>query len=152
MSNNKNNIEISPKYGLNPTIPICFWCGKDENELAVLGRIRKKDPRTGRPIPGSDEEAPHHMCINYDPCNECKASMSQGISIIGVKPSDGQHVEIQKGLYPTGTIVALKPEAFERIFKDNIDPDIYDEIMKHKAMFMDDDELKNMMKSPEDNA
>ena len=32
------NIKISPKHGLNPLIPKCFFCGKEKNEIAILGR------------------------------------------------------------------------------------------------------------------
>lgn len=38
-------IKISPKYGLNPTIPVCFWCGKQKNEIALMGRMSKKHER-----------------------------------------------------------------------------------------------------------
>ena len=32
-------IKLSPKHGLNPTIPVCFWCGEERNEVALLGHI-----------------------------------------------------------------------------------------------------------------
>ena len=28
-------IKLSPKHGLNPTIPVCFWCGEERNEVAL---------------------------------------------------------------------------------------------------------------------
>ena len=34
-----NAIKVSPKYGLNPTIPVCFWCGKERGEIALMGRM-----------------------------------------------------------------------------------------------------------------
>ena len=34
-----NSIKISQKHGVNPTIPICFWCGKEKNEIALLGKL-----------------------------------------------------------------------------------------------------------------
>lgn len=42
MSRN-GSIELSPKYGVNPTIPVCFWCGKEKNEIALMGRVRKRE-------------------------------------------------------------------------------------------------------------
>ena len=33
-------IEISPKHGVNPTIPICFWFGEEKGEIVLLGRVR----------------------------------------------------------------------------------------------------------------
>ena len=50
----KGTIELSPKHGVNATIPVCFWCGKEKNEIAILGRVRKRDPRTGKAVKGSD--------------------------------------------------------------------------------------------------
>ena len=47
-------IKVSPKHGLNPTIPICFWCGKERGEVALLGRL-----------PG-DAEAPKNVVLDYD--------------------------------------------------------------------------------------
>lgn len=44
-----SGVKISPKYGVNPTIPCCFFCGKPKNEIALLGKIG------GR---GEDLEAP----------------------------------------------------------------------------------------------
>ena len=36
-----DSIKISPKHGVNPTIPRCFFCGKEKNMVALLGRIPK---------------------------------------------------------------------------------------------------------------
>ena len=44
-------IQVSPKHGLNPTIPVCFWCGKERGEVALLGRL-----------PG-DAEAPKNVVL-----------------------------------------------------------------------------------------
>lgn len=56
------SIRISEKHGANPTIPICFFCGEDKNEVALLGKL------------SGDKEAPMRMWINgdYEPCDECK--------------------------------------------------------------------------------
>lgn len=142
---NKDSIELSPKYGLNPTIPTCFWCGKDKSEVYMLGRIRRKDPQTGKSIANSDEKAPMHMCMDYEPCDNCKAIMSQGITLIGVKPTDGKHKEIQKGFYPTGVICTLKPEAFERMFKTAMDKATFNDTVKKKLAFMDSNDLKDFI-------
>ena len=70
-----DSIKLSPKYGVNPTIPVCFFCGKPKNEVALLGKMGGK---------GEDIEAPMHMVIDYEPCDECKANMDMGITIMGV--------------------------------------------------------------------
>lgn len=62
------SIELSPKYGVNPTISVYFWCGKEKNELALMGRVRKCDPHTGRAVKGSDVEMPMRMVL--DPAHQ----------------------------------------------------------------------------------
>lgn len=110
-----NNITLSPKYGVNPTIPVCFWCGESKNEIALLGHI-------GDGRKHEDFEAPRYSVINYEPCDKCRAQMAQGFTVMEAttKPNRVSSVEIQKGVYPTGRYVVLKNEAAERIFGDLI--------------------------------
>lgn len=110
-----NNITLSPKYGVNPTIPVCFWCGELKNEIALLGHI-------GDGRKHEDFEAPRYSVINYEPCDKCRAQMAQGFTVMEAttKPNRVSSVEIQKGVYPTGRYVVLKNEAAERIFGDLI--------------------------------
>lgn len=65
------SIPLSPEHGLNPTIPVCFWCGKDKNEIALLGRIGGKE----------DREAPARMVLDYEPCEDCRRGMARGFTI-----------------------------------------------------------------------
>ena len=97
-------IILHQKYGLNATIPICFFCGKPKNEIVMLGAACK-------------EEAPMNMCIDKEPCDECKKLTEQGILLIEVK--DGAD---RDNPYKTGHIVVIKDEAFTRIFDDKIPP------------------------------
>lgn len=105
-------IEISPKHGLNPTIPVCFWCGNEKNEIALLGRIREKTNRN------SDIEAPRRMVIDYEPCDECKEMWDSGVAVIEVQetPTTPNQPEIQKGVYPTGLFVVVTVEGADRVF------------------------------------
>ena len=105
-------IEISPKHGLNPTIPVCFWCGKEKNEIALLGRIREKTKRN------SDIEAPRRMVIDYEPCDECMKMWESGVAVLEVQetPIMPNQPEIQKGLYPTSRYVVMTVEGADRVF------------------------------------
>ena len=105
------NIPLSPKYGVNPTIPICFMCGKPKNEIALLGRI-------GDGRKGEDFEAPRYMLLDYNPCDECAAHMRLGVTMLEVQstPLTPKQPPIQNGLYPTGRWCVLKKEAAARIF------------------------------------
>lgn len=84
-----SGIPISEKHGVNPCIPICFWCGKEKNEIALLGKLK------------GDVEAPMHAVINYEPCDDCKAIMDQGVTF----------AESEDGKTPTGRFFILKKES-----------------------------------------
>ena len=107
-------IKLSPKHGLNPTIPVCFWCGEERNEVALLGHI-------GDGRKHEDFEAPMHMVIDYEPCEKCRANMALGVTLMEAtnKPNSVTKVEMQKGVYPTGRYVVIKRDAARKMF-DNI--------------------------------
>lgn len=112
----KGDIRLSKKYGLNPTIPLCFWCGEQKNEIALLGHI-------GNGRKGEDIEAPRSMFLDYDPCDACKKKMRLGVTVmeVSITPLFDMQAEMQKGIYPTGRWCVIKPEAADRIFGDQLD-------------------------------
>lgn len=113
-----NGICISEKHGVNPCIPICFWCGKEKpGEIALLGKL------------AGDKEAPMTAIIDYDPCDECQQNMKLGISFIEVteKPVRDNQAPIQKNpvpLYPTGRWFVLKERAVEMFSDEKVKKDI----------------------------
>ena len=106
-------IELSPEFGVNPTIPVCFFCGEEKNEVAMLGRIRSKKGAR------DDIEAPKHMILDYEPCDECKKKFAEGVLLIEVTtyPNGENQPPITEGAYPTGRHVVVKPEALKGDFK-----------------------------------
>ena len=137
-----SNIKLSPKHGVNPTIPVCFFCGKDKNEIALLGHIRQKD-ENGNTIKGSDVEAPMRMVLDYEPCDECKRNMELGITIIDVietEKSMNNKMEISKGVVPTGSWNVIKEETFTRIFAPASD-EMKNAVLKKRKMLMIHDEF-----------
>lgn len=107
-----NNIRLSEKHGVNPTIPICAFCGKEKNEIALMGHI-------GDGRKGEDFEAPRNIILDYEPCDECKEQWAQGVAIIEVSRTpmaDGQP-PISNGAYPTGRVAVVKEEALNGDFK-----------------------------------
>lgn len=106
-----NSITLSPKYGVNPTIPVCFWCGEEKNEVALMGHI-------GNGRKHEDFEAPMHMVLDFEPCEECKKRMAMGFTVMEAttSPNSVSRMEMQKGVYPTGRFVVIKTEAAKRIF------------------------------------
>ena len=107
-----NGIKLSKKYGVNPTIPICFWCGEMKNEVALLGKLK------------GDVEAPHSCILDYEPCDECKKNMSMGVTLIGTtkKPIREDLPPIRDNetetLYPTGQWLVVTKEAAKRYFSE----------------------------------
>lgn len=108
-----NSIKISPKYGLNPTIPVCFFCGEPKNEIAIMGRMK------------GDIEAPKNMVLDYEPCEHCKEQWNKGIPLIECVTSyyiddDRPHISVDPTtddlLYPTGRYCVIKIEAAKRLF------------------------------------
>ena len=107
------SIRVSQKYGLSPTIPVCFWCGSERNEIALLGKV-------GDGRKGEDYEAPKYMVLDYEPCDKCRAAMEAGFTIMEATstPNGATSVEMQKGAYPTGRFAVLTKSAAKRVFGD----------------------------------
>jgi len=93
------SIRLSKKHGVNPTIPICFFCNKPKNEIILAGYLK------------GDIEAPKNVAWDKIPCDECKSYMEQGIILISVK--DGASGD---NPYRTGGFAVIKEEAAKRIF------------------------------------
>ncbi len=108
-----SSIKLSPKYGVNPTIPVCFWCGEERGEIALLGHI-------GDGRRHEDIEAPRYAVLDYEPCDKCKCNMSHGFTLMEATqhPNRRTSVPAQSGIYPTGNYVVVKPDAIHRIFGD----------------------------------
>ena len=99
-----NGIRLSEKHGVNPAIPVCFFCGKDKNEIILAGRLR------------GDVAAPKKAVWDHVPCDECKKYMDMGIIIKSVDPKSPDH----KNPYRTGGWCVLKEEAARNIFGDSL--------------------------------
>lgn len=101
------SIKLSPKHGLNPCIPVCFFCGEDKNEIALLGKIGKED-----------REAPMKSVLDYIPCEECQKKFAEGVLIIEVTQSPEYiGLPIAENAYPTGKFVVVRPEALNGDYK-----------------------------------
>lgn len=101
-------IKLSKRYGLNPSMPICFFCGQTKNEIVLLGELPQ------------DAEAPKNILIDYEPCEECKTKLNEGITFIEISPEPlvENHLPIQENAYPTGRFATITEEAALRIFND----------------------------------
>lgn len=126
MSNGKS-IKISPKYGVNPCIPVCFFCGEEKNEVALLGRIGKGT---------EDIEAPRHALLDYEPCEECLKKMTTGIALIEVSntPNSDNQPPIIENAYPTGNWWVVD----EDFVRNNIQPvELAEQVIVHRKCLVD---------------
>lgn len=110
------SIKLSPKYGINPSLSDCFFCGKTKH-LFMFGKIGK-----GK----TDIEAPQHAIYDYEPCDECKKLWEGKTVVIGCvteQPADKRAPIVRSkdgDLYPTGSYLVMEREAIKKIF--NVEP------------------------------
>jgi len=117
------SIKLHPRHGLNPTINQCFWCGKDQGGISLLGNAYKG-------------KAPMHMVTNYDPCDTCKTKMERGIWIIECRSADNDHPAMDRinKLAPTGRWWVLTEESFA---KWPLLPEVKEATLKKRALMIE---------------
>lgn len=93
----KNSINLSPKYGVNPSVLHCFICGK-ETGLALLGELK------------NDVEAPHDINNPSELCDDCKKALEEGKFILEVEDNSEKN-----NLKRTGRCVCIKKDALPDI-------------------------------------
>lgn len=89
-----STIRLHREFGVNPTMPVCFWCGEDTGEIAWLGAAYK-------------DKAPRSMVMNYEPCTKCKAIMALGICV----------AEATSDNKPTGRWIVMSEDGAKRLFE-----------------------------------
>jgi len=105
-----SSILLSQKHGLNPTIPRCFYCGEDKNEILLPGA---KGDRLAKELGYSDGEMPMRgLVFDKEPCNKCKEWMRQGIILISV---DKLKTTDPSNPYRTGKFMVIEDDAMRRI-------------------------------------
>jgi len=100
------SIKVSEKHGVNPTIPLCFYCGGHKEEIVLMGKLK------------DDAEAPKNLLLDYEPCDKCKEQFKQGFLVTEVssEPTIENQPPITKGHYPTGKLLLIKKESAKDIF------------------------------------
>ena len=136
-----DSIKISPKHGVNPTIPVCFWCGGDKNEIALMGKIDKED-----------SEAPRRLITNYEPCDKCKALFSKGVHVIGVTEqpmAQGMFPIVNDGkntFYPTGSMFVATEDWAVRFLEGNEQEHMIDNVLQKRVFLLPDEFVTEMVK------
>ena len=137
------SIRLSAKHGLNPGIPVCFYCGEQKNEIILFGKIGKGS---------QDLEAPHNFITDYEPCDKCREKIGEAIVVLGVL--DHENVKGQAPiarnpipLYPPGVWCAMKKEAVQRVFSQTDEE--MEKIIRYGKFLVDSDLLKQLIQSTE---
>ena len=101
------SIKLHKEFGLNPTISKCIICGKQKNQIALLGAGYKK-------------QAPMSMVTEPEPCEECKKKyLSKGVMMVEAEQVHyGYSGKVKYA--PTGKLAVIKDIAFKKIFKTPI--------------------------------
>ena len=131
-------VRLSKEHGVNPTIPICFWCGREKNEVALLGKLP------------NDEEAPRSMWIfgDYEPCEECRKTREQGVDLIEatlVPALNEKQPPIMEnengGIYPTGRHIVFK----DHVIREIIEADKADILCEKRMGFVDPETMEQLI-------
>jgi hypothetical protein len=94
----KNSIRLSERHGVNPTIPMCFFCGQQKNEIVLMGKLK------------GDAEAPKGVVFDQTPCDKCREYMAQGVILISV---DEKKSDDNRNPWRTGGWVVVKTKAID---------------------------------------
>lgn len=119
-----DSIKISPKHGLNTTIPLCFFCGEEKSEVALLGKMK------------GDVEAPRNLILDYEPCDKCKALMQKGITVIAMsdRPIANGQPPLQDNAYPTGAWCVISENGLRKMCDEET---FIDTVIRKRIMLMD---------------
>ena len=123
-------MKLSQKHGLNPTMPVCFWCGKPTGEIALLGALK------------DDVEAPRNAVLNYEPCDACKSERAKGITLIEVTEG-GPSATCR----PTGNWCVIKEEGLRIMLSGEDNAALLASVLKTRIANVPVDAYKSLMGS-----
>lgn len=104
------DIRLSKKHGLNPTIPLCPYCGKPKNQIAMLG---EEGDKLAKALGRADGEMPMHCHLpgDVDPCEECLETKKDYVFLFSAE-------DTEKGPRPAGGFAMVSRTFLESILKD----------------------------------
>jgi len=109
-----SSIRLSEKHGVAPALTFCRICGKDTQELALLGAAADKTMRdlyvaSDGQCGNKDgyQEYGHNRIPASEPCDECKTYLDGGI--IFIAEDTGEYLRLDKD--QTDSLVGRIPNA-----------------------------------------
>lgn len=97
------------KAGINPTIPVCYFCEQDKGEIVLTG-IQGEEWAKNHGY--ADGHMPMRIWIHddFEPCAKCK---EQGIGVVEVDNNTDRNPTFRRWL--------VKEEAIKRLLEDKTD-------------------------------
>lgn len=126
----KDSITIDPQFGVNPTVTLCFWCGKDSG-IALFGKLNAKQRKALNSPTG---EAPRAMVLDKTPCNACLGFMEQGVILISVDEEKSK--EDPQNPYRTGGWVVVSDAGIRHAIPEG---ELRETILLQRVAFVPDD-------------
>lgn len=123
---------LSKEHGLNPTIPVCYFCGQPKNEVVLTGLAGE---RAAKKMGHHDGQMPMHACIDTEPCEQCREYMKQGIIIIEIEDET-----LPEENHRTGGFYVIKEEAL----KDILNEDMYKRVSEMRVMIIEESTAEYM--------
>lgn len=137
----RDSIQLSEEHGVNPSLEQCFVCGESKG-VVLFGQISNKRAEalndaglsTGWSSRDNDHAAPRQVCMDQEPCNECKKHMKMGIILISVdEEKSGKDMQ---NPYRTGGWVVVTEDFIKRTFNP---PELVEDVLKRRMAFMPDE-------------
>ena len=113
-----SSIRLHPTLGVNPKLVCCFYCGKEKNELVLLGAYHMHDKAL---------QENRHVVVDQEPCEWCKRNMQKGIVLVEATGGSGEATR------PTGCYAVLTVEAVKRFLQEPV----LDAVLKKRIAFLD---------------
>lgn len=106
----------------------CFFCGRDNNEIARIKEQRKQEGKAD-------------IVLDYEPCEVCKKVFAPYVIMLGVAASaPDNRPPVTEGSYPTGAYVIAKNEFIRGITPE----EKAEEVIKAGLCFVEHDILMDM--------
>lgn len=113
------SLRLSAKYGVNPAIPICFWCLEKKNMIILFGSAL------------GGREASSNTAFDKEPCDKCRGYMKKGVILISAKEPKSE--EESKNPFRTGGFWVVSEDMVRRAFKPQA---MVDHALKARVCFI----------------
>jgi hypothetical protein len=114
----KDEITLSPKHGVNPSMEVCFVCSEDTGTILLPGKLDK-----------ADSEAPR-KAMTGNVCDRCANVMQEGVFLIEIDPDKTTD---PRQPWRTGRLVAVRDAAII----DGFDKTASDLMIKQRVAYID---------------